>query len=100
MVGGQVPSLEDELVYRFEFPERPGALLAFLRAIGDRWNISLFHYRNHGSDYGRVLAGVQVPPVQRSKFTEHLATLGYPYWDETDNPAYRLFLSSASTQRV
>ena len=97
MVGGQVPSLENELVYRFEFPERPGALLAFLQAIGDRWNISLFHYRNHGSDYGRVLAGVQVPAAERGEFSEHLATLGYPYWDETDNPAYRLFLSSTTT---
>ena len=94
MVGGQVPGLADELLYRFEFPERPGALLAFLRAIGDRWNISLFHYRNHGSDYGRVLAGVQVAPADRVRFGEHLATLGYPYWDETDNPAYRLFLSA------
>ena len=68
LVGGQVPGLKDELLYRFEFPERPGALLAFLQAIGDRWNISLFHYRNHGSDYGRVLAGVQVPEPDRAKF--------------------------------
>jgi threonine dehydratase len=92
LVGGQVPGLGNELVYRFEFPERPGALLAFLHAIGDRWNISLFHYRNHGSDYGRVLAGVQVPPADRASFAEHLAALGYSYWDETANPAYRLFL--------
>jgi threonine dehydratase len=92
MVGGQVPGLADELLYRFEFPERPGALLAFLRAIGERWNISLFHYRNHGSDYGRVLAGVQVAPQDRARFAEHLATLGYAHWDETGNPAYRLFL--------
>ena len=94
MVGGQVPDLKHELLYRFEFPERAGALLAFLRAIGDRWNISLFHYRNHGSDYGRVLAGVQVPPADRAVFAEHLATLGYAHRDETDNPAYRLFLSA------
>jgi threonine dehydratase len=94
MVGGQVPGLADELLYRFEFPERPGALLAFLRAIGHRWNISLFHYRNHGSDYGRVLAGVQVAPAERARFAEHLATLGYAHWDETDNPSYRLFLSA------
>ncbi len=95
LVGGQVPGLTDELLYRFEFPERPGALLAFLRAIGDRWNISLFHYRNHGSDYGRVVAGVQVPAADRDRFGEHLARLGYSYWDETENPAYRLFLNSA-----
>jgi threonine dehydratase len=95
MVGGQVPGLEHELVYRFEFPERPGALLAFLQAIGNRWNISLFHYRNHGSDYGRVLAGVQVPPADHARFAQHLANLGYPHWDETGNDAYRLFLNSA-----
>jgi threonine dehydratase len=92
LVGGQVPGLRNELLYRFEFPERPGALLAFLQAIGDLWNISLFHYRNHGSDYGRVLAGVQVPEAERAEFTEHLAKLGYSYWDETANPAYGLFL--------
>ena len=67
LVGGQVPGLKNELLYRFEFPERPGALLAFLQAIGDLWNISLFHYRNHGSDYGRVLAGVQVPEAERAR---------------------------------
>jgi threonine dehydratase len=94
MVGGRVPGLRDELLYRFEFPERPGALLAFLNAIGHRWNISLFHYRNHGSDYGRVLAGVQVPPAERAEFALHLAALGYAHWDETDNPAYRLFLGA------
>jgi threonine dehydratase len=95
LVGGQVPGLEHEVLYRFEFPERPGALRAFLQAVGDRWNISLFHYRNHGSDYGRVLAGAQVPPADRTEFTEHLAKLGYTYWDETANPAYRLFLHAA-----
>jgi len=95
MVGGRVPGLANELLYRFEFPERPGALLAFLNAIGQRWNISLFHYRNHGSDYGRVLAGVQVPPAERADFATHLAALGYAHWDETDNPAYRLFLGAA-----
>jgi threonine dehydratase len=94
MVGGQVPGLANELLYRFEFPERPGALHAFLQAIGDLWNISLFHYRNHGSDYGRVLAGVQVAPADRARFERHLATLGFPHWDETDNPAYRLFLGT------
>jgi threonine dehydratase len=92
LVGGQVPGLTDEQLYRFEFPERPGALLAFLKSVGDRWNISLFHYRNHGSDYGRVLAGVQVPAGDRAVFAQHLAKLGYAYWDETANPAYRLFL--------
>jgi threonine dehydratase len=95
LVGGQVPGLKHELLYRFEFPERPGALLAFLQAVGDRWNISLFHYRNHGSDYGRVLAGVQVPPADRAEFARHLAKLGYACWDETENPAYRLFLHAS-----
>jgi threonine dehydratase len=94
MVGGPVPDLENELIYRFEFPERRGALLAFLQAVGVQWNISLFHYRNHGSDYGRVLAGVQVPPDERAEFIGHLDTLGYSYSAETDNPAYRLFLSA------
>jgi threonine dehydratase len=94
MIGGHVPSIRDELVYRFEFPERPGALLRFLKGIGTRWNISLFHYRNHGSDYGRVLAGVQVPPPERAEFTRHLAALGYVYSEETANPAYRLFLGA------
>ncbi len=96
MVGGQGAGLKDERLYRFEFPERPGALLAFLKAVGHRWNISLFHYRNHGSDYGRVLAGVQVPPAERAEFALHLTALGYEHWEETDNPAYRLFLSSST----
>ncbi len=95
LVGGQVPGLKNELLYRFEFPERPGALLKFLEAIGDLWNISLFHYRNHGSDYGRVLAGVQVPETDRAEFKKHLAKLGYRYADETENPAYRLFLRAS-----
>jgi threonine dehydratase len=95
MVGGPVQDLENELVYRFEFPERPGALLAFLNAVGVDWNISLFHYRNHGSDYGRVLAGIQVPGSERGEFQRHLDTLGYSYWPETENPAYRLFLGGA-----
>ena len=92
MVGGRVSSLQNEVLYRFEFPERPGALLTFLEAIGQQWNISLFHYRNHGSDYGRVLAGVQVPPSEKAEFMQHLDTLGYFYSEETDNPAYKLFL--------
>jgi len=92
MVGGRPSGLVDELLMRFEFPERPGALTRFLEAIGSRWNISLFHYRNHGSDAGRVLAGIQVAPHSRADFFEHLAALQYPWIDETGNPAYRLFL--------
>ncbi|MGA0733963.1 MAG: threonine ammonia-lyase, biosynthetic [Steroidobacteraceae bacterium] len=92
MVGGRPTDLTDEMLLRFEFPERPGALSRFLEAIGSRWNISLFHYRNHGSDAGRVLAGIQVAPSSRAEFFEHLAALQYPWTDETDNPAYRLFL--------
>jgi threonine dehydratase len=94
MVGGHARGLEHEVLLRFEFPERPGALLRFLEAIGARWNISLFHYRNHGSDYGRVLAGIQVPPATRRDFELHLADLHYAWADETANPAYRLFLGS------
>ncbi|NNM61043.1 MAG: threonine ammonia-lyase, biosynthetic [Steroidobacteraceae bacterium] len=92
MVGGQAQGLEHERLYRFEFPERPGALLKFLRAIGSEWNISLFHYRNHGSDYGRVLAGIQVPPATRDEFLAHINELQYAYSEETENPAYRIFL--------
>ncbi|MFO1457013.1 MAG: threonine ammonia-lyase, biosynthetic [Steroidobacteraceae bacterium] len=94
MVGGHARQLAHETLLRFEFPERPGALLRFLEAIGSRWNISLFHYRNHGSDAGRVLAGIQVPPETRTDFNLHLAELHYPYTDETANPAYRLFLGA------
>jgi threonine dehydratase len=93
MVGGRAPGLTDELIYRFQFPERPGALLTFLESLEPQWNISLFHYRNHGADYGRILAGIQVAPDARAQLKERLDALGYPYWDETDNPAYRLFLS-------
>jgi threonine dehydratase len=92
MVGGQPRDLADERLYRFEFPERPGALLKFLQAIGTAWNISLFHYRNHGSDYGRVLAGIQVSAETRTDFLLHLNELHYAYTEETDNPAYRIFL--------
>jgi threonine dehydratase len=92
MVGGRAPLLRDELIYRFEFPERPGALLQFLESLAPEWNISLFHYRNHGADYGRILAGIEVKPAERARFVAALDALGYPYWDETDNPAYRLFL--------
>ena len=94
MVGGHVRGIQNEVLYRFEFPERPGALMRFLRAIGSRWNISLFHYRNHGSDYGRVLAGIQVAPADRGDFLQHLNELHYAYADETANPAYRMFLGA------
>ena len=93
MVGGHAPRVEHEILYRFEFPERPGALLHFLTRMGARWNISLFHYRNHGADYGRVLVGIQVPAEERHPFEQFLEALGYPYWDESDNPAYSLFLA-------
>jgi threonine dehydratase len=94
MVGGHAPGLADEKLYRFEFPERPGALLKFLRAIGTQWNVSLFHYRNHGSDHGRVLAGIQVPHETHTDFLLHVDELQYAYTEETDNPAYKLFLGS------
>jgi threonine dehydratase len=94
MVGGRARGIRDEVLYRFEFPERPGALLRFLQAVGGRWNISLFHYRNHGSDYGRVLAGIQVPPAERADFLQHLNELHYAYAEETANPAYRMFLGA------
>jgi threonine dehydratase len=93
MVGGHPGNLEHERLYRFEFPERPGALLNFLRAIGTQWNVSLFHYRNHGSEQGRVLAGIQVPPDTVTDFLLHINELQYPYTEETDNTAYRTFLS-------
>jgi threonine dehydratase len=94
MVGGHARGIAHELLYRFEFPERPGALLKFLQAIGSRWNISLFHYRNHGSDHGRVLAGIQVPPAERAEFLQHLNELHYAYVEESANPAYRMFLGA------
>ncbi len=94
MVGGHARGITDELLYRFEFPERPGALLRFLQAVGTRWNISLFHYRNHGWDYGRVLAGIQVPLGEREDFVLHIKELHYAYADETANPAYKIFLGA------
>jgi len=94
MVGGRVPGLRDELLFRFQFPERPGALLQFLSSMGKRWNISLFHYRNHGADYGRVLVGIQVPRESRKAFRESLEKLGYVYREETDCMAYKLFLGN------
>jgi threonine dehydratase len=93
MVGGQPGNIGDEQVYRFEFPERPGALMNFLTHMGERWNISLFHYRNHGSAFGRVLCGVQVPASDEGEFQSFLETLGYPSFRETENPAYRTFLN-------
>lgn len=93
MVGGHATGIADERLFRFEFPERPGALLKFLHAIGTQWNITLFHYRNHGSDYGRVLAGVQIPPQEGVDFDLHVRELKYVYTEETENPVYRMFLA-------
>ncbi len=92
LVGGRAPHVEHELLYRFEFPERPGALMRFLESMARGWNISLFHYRNHGADHGRVLAGIQVPPGDEREFRTFLERLGYEHADETGNPAYALFL--------
>lgn len=97
MVGGRSAQAENEVVYRFVFPERPGALLNFLSTLRSDWNISLFHYRNHGSDYGRVLVGMQVPPQDYPAFEEFLQRLGYDYVAETQNPAYRMFLGSPAS---
>ncbi|VUD51489.1 L-threonine dehydratase biosynthetic IlvA [Thalassocella blandensis] len=92
MVGGHAPMVDNEIVYRFEFPERPGALLDFLTRLAGRWNISMFHYRNHGAAFGRVLAGLQVPVDERKQLELLLKELNYSYWDETSNPAYTFFL--------
>ncbi|MDQ7075101.1 MAG: threonine ammonia-lyase, biosynthetic [Gammaproteobacteria bacterium] len=92
MVGGRAQMVRDERLFRFEFPERPGALPAFLNQVGKGWNISLFHYRNHGSAFGRVLCGIQVPDQEYERFLSHLEKLGFAYWNESDNPAYRAFL--------
>jgi threonine dehydratase len=102
MVGGHAPpairrgarGAADELLYRFEFPERPGALMRFLSGMRTDWNISLFHYRNQGADYGRILVGLQVPKADNKAFAQFLLDLGYPYVEETDNPVYRLFLQN------
>jgi len=93
MVGGRSHLAKDELLYRFEFPERPGALMKFLTSMAPNWNISLFHYRNHGADYGRILVGIQVPNNEKKDLKKFLAGLGYPHWDESNNPAYKLFLA-------
>ncbi|MEM9922853.1 MAG: threonine ammonia-lyase, biosynthetic [Cyanobacteria bacterium P01_D01_bin.50] len=92
MVGGRSPLADNELLYRFEFPERPGALMQFVGSMSPNWNISLFHYRNNGSDYGRIVVGMQVPPEEMKEWEAFLDTLGYQYWDENKNPAYKLFL--------
>ncbi len=92
LVGGRCASATHEVLYRFEFPERPGALMKFLNTVPEGLNISLFHYRNHGADYGKILVGMQVPPKQRGAFKAFLKDLGYAHWDETANPAVGLFL--------
>lgn len=97
MVGGRSAAITNEVVYAFEFPERPGALTDFLTAIGGRWNISLFHYRNHGADHGKVLAGFQVPKAERTDFAAALARIGYAFEDVTKNPAYKYFLGARPT---
>ena len=94
MVGGHTRDIHDEAVFEFEFPERPGALMTFLEAISDKWNITLFHYRNHGADHGRVLAGMQVPEKERAAANKVFKALGYSFREVTDNPAYRLFLGN------
>jgi threonine dehydratase len=97
MVGGPAPaSVDNERVYRVEFPERPGALLKFLSGLGQRWNISMFHYRNHGAAYGRILVGVQVDRSEQREFEQILERLHYPFWEETHNRAYQLYLGRQS----
>jgi len=96
LVGGHSALAQDERLLRFVFPERPGALLKFLSLMQPTWNISLFHYRNQGADYGRILVGMQVPAEDTATFDAFLDTLGYPYVEETNNPAYRLFLRAGS----
>ncbi|MEE8617787.1 MAG: threonine ammonia-lyase, biosynthetic [Nitrosomonadaceae bacterium] len=92
LVGGRAGGVKNEILYRFEFPDRPGALMKFLNSMSHNWNITLFHYRNHGTDYGRVLIGMDVPPGEQTDFKAFLDQLGYRYWDESKNPAYKLFL--------
>jgi threonine dehydratase len=93
MVGGRSPLAHNELLYRFEFPERPGALMKFVSSMSPNWNISVFHYRNNGSDYGKIVVGIQVPPQEMQEWQSFLDTLGYTYCDENNNPAYKLFLA-------
>ena len=94
MVGGRSALAKDERIFRFEFPERPGALMRFLSSMHPDWNISLFHYRNHGADYGRILVGIQAPDQSKAGLQSFLGQLGYPYWEETEHPGYKLFLSA------
>ncbi|CAM9943685.1 unnamed protein product [Sphacelaria rigidula] len=96
MVGGHAPNVKHEVLYRFEFPESPGALSRFLAALNSGWNVSLFHYRNHGSDFGRVLAAFQVPPEEGAEFQEFLHELGYTYHDESRNPVFKQFFKCDS----
>jgi len=92
LMGGHAPAGDEEVIFRFEFPERPGALMKFLQTLGQRWNISLFHYRNHGAAYGRVMVGFQVGAKEKKLAHEFFEKIGYPYKEETDNPAYQKFL--------
>ena len=94
MVGGRAKGVGNEQVFRFEFPERPGALMSFLNSLGTKWNISMFHYRNHGAAYSRVFMGVQIEDHEISAFTAMLDQIGFRYWNETNNEAYQLFLRS------
>ena len=94
MIGGASASITDELIYRFEFPERPGVLMHFLSEVSPHWNISLFQYRNMGGDFGRILVGIQVPVKERAQFKKFVTGLGYRHWDETDNLVYQLFLKA------
>ena len=97
MVGGQAPcDLGTELVFRVQFPERPGALLKFLNALGNDFDISLFHYRNHGAAYGRILVGFRLADGRRSALLKVLADVGYPHWEETNNPAYQAYLKPSA----
>lgn len=98
LIGGRLSSdIQDEMVFRVEFPERPGSLLHFLNALGNDYSITLFHYRNHGAAYGRILVGMQVPPGKRVALRSALNSLGYRFWEETDNPAYREYLGRQAT---
>ena len=92
MVGGRTFGKTQELLYRFEYPERPGALSRFLAVLGTGWNITMFHYRNHGAAWGRVLVGFEARVKERRELTQYLERIGYRYWEETENPAYKLFL--------
>lgn len=96
MVGGRSPLAEHELLYQFEFPERPGALMKFVGSMSPAWNISLFHYRNNGADYARIVVGIQVPPEEMPQWQAFLDALGYRYWNESQNPAYKLFLAQGT----